>query len=49
LDLFFLSIDEKIILEGNRKIQVVKALYENVRVANILKKMSNMYSKLINN
>ena len=45
-DLFPLPIYEKVILDGNRKPHVVKALHENVR-RKIFKKMSNVHSKLI--
>ena len=31
LDLFSFSIDERVSLEGNRKTQGLKALYENMR------------------
>jgi hypothetical protein len=49
-DLFPLPIDERINLDSNRKIHVVKALHENMRRKMQKKKkktMRNMYLKLI--
>jgi hypothetical protein len=49
-DLFPLPIDERINLDSNRKIHVVKALYENMRRKMQKKKkktMRNIYLKLI--
>ena len=46
LDLFPLPIDKRDSLDGNRKAQVLKDLYENVRWLVYKKQMSNMHLKL---
>jgi hypothetical protein len=46
LDLFPLPINKRDSLDGNRKTQVVKDLYENVRWLVYKKQMSNIHLKL---